>query len=361
MESSAAYRRWVLASVAAASLLAPNVGFAGTDDVQKLTPASRRLVRDAADYSFRQWLRERIVRAEDQSRYGLQCDEGWEAVAGASPEKPLVVLLHGFNSTPQRNEAVLTPIRAAGFPCASFAYPNDWELASSAALLSSALKSFQSAHPQQRVALVTHSMGGIVARACLETDGLDPANVDRLIMIAPPSQGTLLAHFAIATDLWEHWLNRADGGCWARWRDSVVDGLGEAADDLAPGSAFLTALNACPRNPRVRYTILLGASASFEEGEMEWIRSALQKTSGRCTGLRSCSRRVDALLADLEEIVDGKGDGVVAIKRGRLEGVDDIVILPFGHLSCTGKPDCEGVRQVQREVLARLHRRPSDP
>ena len=56
----------------------------------------------------------------------------------------------------------------------------------------------------------------------------------------------------------------------------------------------------------------------------------------------------------MDELIDGKGDGVVALKRGQLAGVDDVVILPFGHLSCTGKPDREEVKQVQMELLARL-------
>jgi hypothetical protein len=80
----------------------------------------------------------------------------------------------------------------------------------------------------------------------------------------------------------------------------------------------------------------------------------LQKTSGRCPGFRNCTDKFEGLLADMEEIVDGKGDGVVALKRGRLEGVEDVVILPFGHLSCTGAPNSETVRQVQQELLSRL-------
>lgn len=351
---SSVCRCLVYALVAAHGLLSPPP-LAGAEDKTNQTLASgRSLVRDAADYSFRRWLRKRVWRAKDEARYGLQLEPGWQQVAATSPDKPLVVLVHGFNSTPKRNEAALIPVREAGFPCAAFAYPNDWELTESAALLSKQLKRFQHDHPRQKVALLTHSMGGIVARVCLENEALDPGNVTRLIMIAPPSQGTLLAHFAIATDIWEHWLNRPDGGCWTRWRDSIIDGLGEAADDLVPESAFLQELNAGPRNARVRYTILLGTGASVEEGEVRWIRSALQETSGRCPGARSCTERIDTLLADMDEIVDGKGDGVVAVKRGRLEGVNDVVLLPFGHLSCTGRADCEAVLQVQQEVIARL-------
>ena len=49
-----------------------------------------------------------------------------------------------------------------------------------------------------------------------------------------------------------------------------------------------------------------------------------------------------------------KGDGVVAIERGRLEGVDDTVVLPLGHLSASGPPDDEAVKQLHALIRARL-------
>ncbi|MBA3480954.1 MAG: hypothetical protein H0T51_03970 [Pirellulales bacterium] len=357
MTSPARFRLPFFATLAIGTLAAiftPATAFAEDAESGILATVATSGVREAADYSFRRWLRNRVWDEEDEARYGLQPEDGWREAAEASPELPLVVLVHGFNSTPQRNAAVLEPIRDAGYPCASFAYPNDWDLREASALLSRQLKSFAEAHPKQKVALVTHSMGGLVARACVENSELDPGNVTRLLMIAPPSQGTLLAHLAIATDVWEHWLGRADGGCWTRCRDSVIDGLGEAADDLVPGSPFLEELNARPRNPAIRYALFLGTGASVEQAEMNWLKTALQETSGRCPGIRGCSDKLETLLEDMEEIVDGKGDGIVAVKRGRLDGVDDVVILPFGHLSCTGKADSDTVKQVQAELLSRL-------
>jgi pimeloyl-ACP methyl ester carboxylesterase len=355
MDQPLTSRRWLAAVVSVFVLaLAAWPVAADEGDERVLLATSRAVVREAADYSFRRWLRNRVWDEQDEARYGLKLEQGWERVAAAAPERSLVVLVHGFNSTPERNAAVMRPVRAAGFPCATFAYPNDWELAESATLLSRQLKDLAKLHPQCKLALVTHSMGGLVARACLEDPALDPGNVERLIMIAPPSQGTMLAHVAIATDVWEHWLGRAHGGCWTRWRDSVVDGLGEAADDLAPGSAFLTQLNGHARNPRVRYAIFLGTTASVSQDEMNWMRSALRATGDHCPGVGGCTGKLDNLLGDMEELIDGKGDGVVALKRGRLAGVDDVVILPFNHLDCTGSPTCDAVRQVQAEVLARL-------
>ena len=72
-------------------------------------------------------------------------------------------------------------------------------------------------------------------------------------------------------------------------------------------------------------------------------------------GAKSGVERLEALLGDMDELVEGKGDGVVAVARGRLNGVSDTLVLPFGHLAVTGAPATDVVRQVQAAVLERLN------
>ncbi|NOY41756.1 MAG: alpha/beta hydrolase [Planctomycetes bacterium] len=301
---------------------------------------------------FKHWLRSKTYSPAVDSRYGLKLEEGWEQ---AAEDLPMVVLIHGYNSGLENNSELLSVIRKAGFPCAGFAYPNDFYVEDSAQRLSRELRAFKQQHKNRRLALVTHSMGGLVALECLENKQLDPGNVERLIMIAPPTQGTLLAQVAIATDVWEHWLGRKNGTPWTRWHDSVADGLGEAADDLVPGSPFLNQLNSRLRNENVQYTIFLGTGASVAQDEMDWLRAKLRSTSGYVPGTSGVAEQLDQMLGEMDELIDGKGDGIVAVKRGQLQGVDDVVVLPFGHLSVTGKAEDEVVRQVQQEVLERLH------
>jgi hypothetical protein len=197
-------------------------------------------------------------------------------------------------------------------------------------------------------------MGCLVARSCVEDPLYDPGSVERLIMIAPPTHGTLVAHFAVGSDMWEHWLSRRSGGPWRRMRDSIVDGLGEAAYDLCPGSEFLCALNDRPRNPRVRYSVFLGTGARISDGQLAWIRESVCDQMAKLPGGAASAERLDSLLSDIDELVEGKGDGVVAVKRGRLDGVDDTVIMPFGHLAVTGQPRSNALRSVQRAVVERL-------
>jgi hypothetical protein len=137
-------------------------------------------------------------------------------------------------------------------------------------------------------------------------------------------------------------------------RDSIVDGLGEAADDLCPNSDFLRELDSLPRNPHIRYTIFLGTGARLTDAQLTWIRSSVCDSLAKLPGGENSAERLEAMLNDIDELVEGKGDGVVAVKRGRLEGVTDTVVLPFGHLAVTGEPNSEVLRQIQRAVLARV-------
>lgn len=316
-----------------------------------LARAAARSSDSCKRYRARNWLRQRIIRKSDLERYGIEFDDGWQQVPAG---KPIVILVHGFNSTPAQNVAMMVPIREADFPCGNFAYPNDHTILQSAQLLSSELRRLAIDHPERRVVLVCHSMGSLVARACIEDSLYDPGNVERLIMIAPPTHGSQIAHFAVGTDLWEHWLARRKGGPWRRTRDSIVDGLGEAADELCPDSEFLQELNARPRNSHVRYSILLGTGARLNDAQLAWIRKSVCKSLAKVPGAGDRAERLEELLNDIDELVEGRGDGIVALKRGRLEGVDDTLVLPFGHLAVTGEPQSEVVRDVQKAVLQRL-------
>jgi pimeloyl-ACP methyl ester carboxylesterase len=302
-------------------------------------------------YRARSWLRQRVVRSSDLERYGLQLDDGWQQ---APADQPVVVLLHGFNSDRQQNSELIRPLLKKRIACGTFAYPNDHTITESAGLLSQELRRFAARHPDRNIALVCHSMGGLVARACLENALLDPGNVRRLVMIAPPTHGTLIAHFAVGTDVYEHWLSRSSGGPWRRMRDSVIDGLGEAADELRPESEFLRGLNAQPRNPRIRYTVLLGTAARFDDEQIAWIRDSFCESLAKVPGADGSAERLAAILDDIDEVIEGKGDGIVAVKRGRLDGVADTIVMPFGHMAVTGEPRNETLRQVQQVVLQRV-------
>ena len=54
------------------------------------------------------------------------------------------------------------------------------------------------------------------------------------------------------------------------------------------------------------------------------------------------------------ELVQGQGDGLVAVQSGKLKGVSDTMVLPFDHLSVISNPTSKGSQLVRKEILRRL-------
>jgi hypothetical protein len=295
------------------------------------------------------------------TKYGLNCEDTLDvAKADGAEDKPYVILVHGFNSTPERCATLLKPIRDAGYHCGTLRYPNDQAISDSAALLSRELKDFAKRHPKTNLTLVTYSMGGLVAREALENSKLDPGNVQQLVMVAPPTHGSSCARIVCSGDIWEHGVRGEHGGLLNCVYACVEDGLGEARHDLKPDSAFLTRLNARKRNDRVRYSIILGTAGPFSPSELEIAKTTVRKSAEASGFIKVIQPAVEKALNDLGDAVE-EGDGVVSVSRGRLDGVSDTVLLAFSHWNVIDHPEAEAVASVHREILKRLDSKPAEP
>jgi len=287
-----------------------------------------------------------LQRRQTGRQYGLLPDDSWQK---APATKPLVVVVHGLASSPERCEALIAAMRKEGLPCAAFRYPSNQPIEKSAKLLSGDLKKLAQGHPGRDVSLVTSSMGGLVARAAVEDPDLDPGNVRRLIMVAPPNHGSALARFEFALDLWTHLVRNARRKEVGLFYAMIEDGMCEASDDLMPGSALLKKLNARPRNPKIQYTIFLGTAGPLTAEDLAQLRESIAKAGQQNRWVRFFGSRVYKWLEDLDEVVEGKGDGCVSLARGRLEGVEDTMVLRISHLH--GGAD---VKRLHQEILLRL-------
>ena|GEM_PF-2442697 len=340
--------------------------------------------------------------------YSLFLDPGWEK---AAKEKPLVISLPGLGSTGTPIEKILRLARKEGFAYGRFEFPYE-PIQHTAYRLAQALQDIRRKAPQRRVALVSYSLGGLIGRAVIEDPELDPGNVRALIMLCPPNHGSLLLQLLPWRDsdstAWavegssalENGLTKlvpssdpptssypafpagpsaspaspsaSAGGPSASPAGQVISSTAQAASakrraegeghltglaavwaDLRPGSAFLQRLNSRPRNPKVRYTILLGDRAYLGSDD----RESLQKWAAQLPGAQQATGATSfwQVISQLDELVHGRGDGAVAIRRGRLEGVQDVHIFHFSHLGilCSEWESPEG-RRAQELILDRL-------
>ena len=86
------------------------------------------------------------------------------------------------------------------------------------------------------------------------------------------------------------------------------------------------------------------------------MRQRLEKTRRRNRVLHFLGSPAHKWLADLDEVVEGRGDGAVAVRRGKLDGVDDVVILSFRHSEVLQEPASDAMRDLHGALLERLQR-----
>jgi len=102
-----------------------------------------------------------------------------------------VFLLHGMGRTKISMSRLATHLSSQGYNVVNLGYPSTRQsVAESASQLETELKR-HAAHAAGRIHFVTHSLGGIIVRACLKRHC--PANLGRVIMISPPNQGSEIA------------------------------------------------------------------------------------------------------------------------------------------------------------------------
>ena len=95
----------------------------------------------------------------------LKLDEGW---SDKPAEMPLVIAVHGLYSKSDRVERLLELPRKAGLPCGEYSYSSRRPIPELAVQFAEELDRVRREQPDRKVAIIAHSMGGLVARAAIE-------------------------------------------------------------------------------------------------------------------------------------------------------------------------------------------------
>lgn len=101
----------------------------------------------------------------------------------------LVVLIHGLGGTRIDMLPIARKLKKSGFQTRRWGYRSlGNRIETHANRLGIFLQKIEADHPNQKLHLVTHSMGGIITRTMLSQFQLD--NLERVVMLAPPHQGS---------------------------------------------------------------------------------------------------------------------------------------------------------------------------
>ncbi|NLZ62218.1 MAG: hypothetical protein GX902_00270 [Lentisphaerae bacterium] len=218
---------------------------------------------------FLQWFAQQYPEylAQGQADFGWRIyapAAGWQELPAELPVQPLAVLMQGLDDTGKVWMNLAPVLTADGFAVLELRYPNDQAIHFSAEYLKQNLLELQSRGATE-FALVTHSMGGLIARDLLTAPDLaylalsrsgQAPRCQRLIMVAPPNHGSQLAHLRLASEIREHAYKVWTGQ--GTLLGPFLDGQGQAGKDLLPGSPFLKLLNQRRLPPELPVTIIAG-------------------------------------------------------------------------------------------------------
>jgi pimeloyl-ACP methyl ester carboxylesterase len=203
----------------------------------------------------------------------------------SAPRRECVILLHGLGRTFRSMAEMAEALEAAGYLTVNLDYPSrDYRIET---LANTAIPEGIGRCAQagaNRMHFVSHSLGGILVRYYLSHHSVE--RLGRVVMLSPPNQGSEVADELKDMSLY-FWINGPAGQQLGTGPDSVPASLGP-----------------------VNYP------------------------AGIITGNRSAF--YDAWLSDM---IPGENDGKVAVKRARVEGMADFLVVPYAHSFIMSAPE----------------------
>jgi pimeloyl-ACP methyl ester carboxylesterase len=174
------------------------------------------------------------------------------------------------------------------------------------------------------VAIVGHSMGGLVARefvSRLWRAGMPGPGIAGVVLVGTPNRGSDWARLRVWLELRDHFPNSA-GRRFSLFA-ALRDGAGEAKIDLRPDSDFLSGLNARPWPEGVPVLAIAGRLVAPPADLADGLAAAAAETGSAALA--------GALSGWWSTVGEDLGDGVVSLASAGVPGGLPPLIVEASH------------------------------
>lgn len=277
-------------------------------------PRQERQLRVLVHEQLRKWFPDEMAPAD-----------GWHGLhprAGTtSGDAVPVLLVHGLDEPGSIWDDLVPALQAAGHAVWELRYPNDQGIDRSAEFLAALWPELP---PDRPVAIVGHSMGGLVARdfvSRLWRKGVPGPAVAGVILVGTPNQGSEWARLRGWLELRDHFPT-GEGRRFSLFA-ALRDGAGEAKIDLRPGSDLLNALNSRPWPEGVPIVAIAGRLVAPPADLAAGFATVATETGSAVLGRE--------LAAWWSGVGQDLGDGVVSLASAGLPGGPPPLVVEASH------------------------------
>ena len=267
-----------------------------------------------------------------------------------------VLLIHGLDDPGKVWMNLAPALDKAGYSVWIVQYPNDQPIKESAKFIYDRIKA-TNVLQNTSVAIVAHSMGGLVVREMVTSPILsydkdvgkkEFPQISQIIMVGTPNHGSKMAHLRIFAEIREQFVHVTKGEY--HWLLPFVDGVGEAGVDLLPESNFLSELNGRHHPAGIKMRVIAGVMSPVEQKEMA---RSIEGFEDKLSDKNKIA--FEKLIDNIHSIAQQVGDGAVSLKSATLLNVP-LVTVAGTHLSIIRNisPDSERVPPAIPVILDTL-------
>jgi pimeloyl-ACP methyl ester carboxylesterase len=252
-------------------------------------------------------------------------DDAWLESADG---RPLVLCLHGLNGTYETFDGLRKNLHSCGYRTAAISYEPHCPIAMLAREVSEKVAAHLASSPRKHgLVIVGHSMGGLIAREWTNNPALENEAISGLITIGAPHLGSAWATLPPLMNLF------AKGEFGVADVNDVILHTPSSPElrDIAPGSDFLKELNARDNRSDVRYTSVIGIGSPMDATTVAKVQQTFRQLESRDGFVRLIRPRIEPLMNGFDELVGGRGDGIVAAESAAMGSTSDLVRVDLSH------------------------------